>query len=148
MACSRCAGTVVHHLTRYPSPSSCTMCLPRPSGKHLVQKSSFSLLYITKPRTFTFLSLISLFPASLLYSHQFYDRRDERMRPDTFGELLQAASTVGDLRNCPVGESWRSTLRLFVMLCRSGLFCDAIQNYTSSPKFGVVYLDFFLQILV
>ncbi|XP_048092044.1 LOW QUALITY PROTEIN: inactive ubiquitin carboxyl-terminal hydrolase 53 [Alosa alosa] len=34
--------------------------------------------------------------------HQAYDRREERLRSDDmFGELLQAASTIGDLRNCP-----------------------------------------------
>lgn len=32
---------------------------------------------------------------------QFFERRDERLRPDMFGELLQAASTNGDLRSCP-----------------------------------------------
>ncbi|XP_062850219.1 inactive ubiquitin carboxyl-terminal hydrolase 53 [Trichomycterus rosablanca] len=32
---------------------------------------------------------------------QFFERRDERLRPDMFGELLQAASHNGDLRSCP-----------------------------------------------
>ncbi|KAA0723813.1 Inactive ubiquitin carboxyl-terminal hydrolase 53 [Triplophysa tibetana] len=46
---------------------------------------------------------------------QFYDRRDERMRPDTFGELLQAASTVGDLRNCPRDCGQKMKIRRVLM---------------------------------
>lgn len=34
----------------------------------------------------------------LLFSQQMLQRKR-----DSFGELLQAASTIGDLRNCPVG---------------------------------------------
>ncbi|XP_051992126.1 inactive ubiquitin carboxyl-terminal hydrolase 53-like isoform X2 [Xyrauchen texanus] len=46
---------------------------------------------------------------------QFFERRDERMHPDTFGELLQAASTVGDLRNCPSNCGQRIKIRRVLM---------------------------------
>ncbi|XP_053361095.1 inactive ubiquitin carboxyl-terminal hydrolase 53 isoform X2 [Clarias gariepinus] len=32
---------------------------------------------------------------------QFLERKEEKLRSDMFGELLQAASTIGDLRECP-----------------------------------------------
>nr|XP_055068666.1 inactive ubiquitin carboxyl-terminal hydrolase 53-like isoform X2 [Misgurnus anguillicaudatus] len=49
--------------------------------------------------------------------HQIHDKRDERMRSDTFGELLQAASTVGDLRNCPSDCGQRIKIRRVLMNC-------------------------------
>ncbi|XP_067256117.1 inactive ubiquitin carboxyl-terminal hydrolase 53 isoform X2 [Chanodichthys erythropterus] len=41
--------------------------------------------------------------------------RDERLRPDMFGELLQAASTVGDTRNCPSNCGQRIKIRRVLM---------------------------------
>ncbi|XP_056316776.1 inactive ubiquitin carboxyl-terminal hydrolase 53 [Danio aesculapii] len=46
---------------------------------------------------------------------QVLDRRDERLRPETFGELLQAASTIGDLRNCPSNCGQRIKIRRVLM---------------------------------
>ncbi|XP_076144576.1 ubiquitin carboxyl-terminal hydrolase 53 [Alosa pseudoharengus] len=48
--------------------------------------------------------------------HQAYDRREERLRSDDmFGELLQAASTIGDLRNCPSNCGQRIKIRRVLM---------------------------------
>ncbi|XP_036451936.1 LOW QUALITY PROTEIN: inactive ubiquitin carboxyl-terminal hydrolase 53 [Colossoma macropomum] len=46
---------------------------------------------------------------------QFFERRDERLRSDMFGELLQAASTIGDLRNCPSNCGQRIKIRRVLM---------------------------------
>ncbi|XP_051995809.1 inactive ubiquitin carboxyl-terminal hydrolase 53-like isoform X2 [Xyrauchen texanus] len=46
---------------------------------------------------------------------QVLERRDDKVRPDTFGELLQAASTVGDLRNCPSNCGQRIKIRRVLM---------------------------------
>ncbi|XDV17565.1 hypothetical protein PO909_023404 [Leuciscus waleckii] len=43
------------------------------------------------------------------------EMRDERMRPDMFGELLKAASTVGDMRNCPSNCGQRIKIRRVLM---------------------------------
>uniref|UniRef100_A0AAY4DSC7 USP domain-containing protein n=1 Tax=Denticeps clupeoides TaxID=299321 RepID=A0AAY4DSC7_9TELE len=46
---------------------------------------------------------------------QVYDRREEKLHTDTFGELLQAASTSGDLRNCPSNCGQRIKIRRVLM---------------------------------
>ncbi|XP_066536603.1 inactive ubiquitin carboxyl-terminal hydrolase 53 [Hoplias malabaricus] len=46
---------------------------------------------------------------------QFLERKDERLRSDMFGELLQAASTIGDLRNCPSNCGQRIKIRRVLM---------------------------------
>ncbi|XP_058858759.1 inactive ubiquitin carboxyl-terminal hydrolase 53-like isoform X2 [Acipenser ruthenus] len=43
--------------------------------------------------------------------------RNERLKSDMFGELLQAASTVGDLRNCPSTCGQRIKIRRVLMNC-------------------------------
>ncbi|XP_023685492.2 inactive ubiquitin carboxyl-terminal hydrolase 53 [Paramormyrops kingsleyae] len=43
--------------------------------------------------------------------------KSERLRPDTFGELLQAASTTGDLRNCPSNCGQSIRIRRVLMNC-------------------------------
>ncbi|KAJ8382882.1 hypothetical protein SKAU_G00036600 [Synaphobranchus kaupii] len=43
--------------------------------------------------------------------------RNERLRPDMFGELLQDASTSGDLRNCPSNCGQRIRIRRVLMNC-------------------------------
>ncbi|KAJ8416427.1 hypothetical protein AAFF_G00357150 [Aldrovandia affinis] len=45
-----------------------------------------------------------------------YERND-RLRPESFGELLQAASTSGDLRNCPSDCGQRIRIRRVLMNC-------------------------------
>ncbi|XP_072543897.1 inactive ubiquitin carboxyl-terminal hydrolase 53 isoform X2 [Salminus brasiliensis] len=46
---------------------------------------------------------------------QYFERKDERLRSDMFGELLQAASTIGDLRNCPSNCGQRIKIRRVLM---------------------------------
>ncbi|XP_064417054.1 inactive ubiquitin carboxyl-terminal hydrolase 53 isoform X2 [Latimeria chalumnae] len=43
--------------------------------------------------------------------------RHERLKPDMFGELLQAASTAGDYRNCPSNCGQKIKIRRVLMNC-------------------------------
>ncbi|XP_048851487.1 inactive ubiquitin carboxyl-terminal hydrolase 53 isoform X2 [Brienomyrus brachyistius] len=58
--------------------------------------------------------------------------KSERLRPDTFGELLQAASTTGDLRNCPSNCGQSIRIRRVLMNCPDivtiGFVWDAEQS--------------------
>ncbi|XP_066576741.1 inactive ubiquitin carboxyl-terminal hydrolase 53 [Amia ocellicauda] len=58
--------------------------------------------------------------------------KNERLRSDMFGELLQAASTVGDLRNCPSNCGQRLKIRRVLMNCPEivtiGFVWDAEQS--------------------
>nr|XP_015201321.1 PREDICTED: inactive ubiquitin carboxyl-terminal hydrolase 53 [Lepisosteus oculatus]XP_015201322.1 PREDICTED: inactive ubiquitin carboxyl-terminal hydrolase 53 [Lepisosteus oculatus] len=58
--------------------------------------------------------------------------KNERLRYDMFGELLQAASTIGDLRNCPSNCGQRIKIRRVLMNCPEivtiGFVWDAEQS--------------------
>ncbi|RXM35191.1 Inactive ubiquitin carboxyl-terminal hydrolase 53 [Acipenser ruthenus] len=71
--------------------------------------------------------------------------RNERLKSDMFGELLQAASTVGDLRNCPLfyrvtdEQAKKSELHLVGMVCYSSRHYCAFAYHTKSSKW--VFFD-------
>ncbi|TKS68253.1 Myozenin-2 Calsarcin-1 [Collichthys lucidus] len=53
--------------------------------------------------------------------------KNERLRSDMFGELLQAANNTGDLRSCPIGSKWKDV----ASKCIRGHFQPLLLFYTN-----------------
>ncbi|XP_047242416.1 inactive ubiquitin carboxyl-terminal hydrolase 53 isoform X2 [Girardinichthys multiradiatus] len=82
-------------LKTYWRGSTCTLCLRR-----------------QMPAPPTLVSRIRSLQCHFMSSHQTQQRREE-----SFGELLQAASTIGDLRNCPSNCGQKIRIRQVLMNC-------------------------------
>ena len=102
----------------------------KPSASLPVVSVHFSSLLVCLSRIIFLSDTLQL--RLFLHSHQMNQRRDE-----SFGEVLQAASTIGDMRNCPVSS------RTLTVHCTCGVCMGewglCLRNRCVSPTPGHSY---------